>query len=154
MSEQELQTRGYKWWQWVLGVVAFLPLFPMLVGKFVPNTRRVLSPTQIWVGYGLVVLGFVIGMAAASGGDEASPRAIAPAPSMNQQRVSVPAPTPVSKFHCRDLELEYQNVVGMIGHNMALQAVANHMNLRDPQTFSMYGLGDAERELQRCGVVQ
>ena len=154
MADQQAQARGYKWWQWVLGAIAFMPLFPMLVGKFVPSTRRVLTPAQIWVGYALLATGLIIGVAATSGGDEPAPRATAPAPSMNQPGVNIPAPTPVSKFHCRDLELEYRNVVGFVGYDMALQAVANHMNLRDPQMFSMYGLGDAERELRRCGVVQ
>jgi len=154
MSDSKSEVRGYRVWQWILGAIAFLPLFPMLVGKFVPNTRRVLTPTQIWVGYALLATGFVFGLAAASGDADPSPRSIAPAPSISQPRVNVPAPTPVSKFHCRDMELEYRNVVGFVGHNMALQAVANYMNMQDMSSFTMYGLGDAERELQRCGVLQ
>ena len=74
------------------------------------------------------------------------PTAIAP--------TSIPEPTatPESKFNCRDLELEYRTVVDL-GYEFALMHVSNIMYLEDGNPLAHYTSGDAERELQNCGVI-
>ena len=65
----------------------------------------------------------------------------------------VPIPSGASKFDCRELELEYQNMAGL-GYNTALQHVSNVMSLKDPSGLAFYTSGDAEKELKKCGVIQ
>ena len=71
---EEKQVRGYRWWQWVLAVFFVIPLIPMLVAVIAPNTRRVLTPLRIWLGYaGLIVLIIVISAVTSDGEQESSP---------------------------------------------------------------------------------
>ena len=59
-SEHEPQPSGYPAWQWILAVLFFFPLIPMLVATVAPSTRAALTPKRIWAGYVLFVLvGFV-----------------------------------------------------------------------------------------------
>lgn len=59
-SEHESQPSGYPAWQWILAVLFFFPLIPMLVATVAPGTRAALTPKRIWAGYVLfVVVGFV-----------------------------------------------------------------------------------------------
>ena len=67
---------------------------------------------------------------------------------------SVPqsTPTPKSKFDCRELELEFNNMM-VIDYNSALMHVSTVMSLKDSNPLAYYTSGDAERELQNCGVI-
>ena len=68
------QVRGYRWWQWVPAVVLVIPLIPMLVAVIAPNTRSVLTPLRIWLGYaGLIVVTMVISAVASDGEQDSSP---------------------------------------------------------------------------------
>ena len=71
-----------------------------------------------------------------------------------QQPTPMPEPTatPESKFNCRDLELEYRTVSNL-GYEVALMHVSNIMYLEDGNPLAHYTSGDAERELQNCGVI-
>lgn len=77
-----------------------------------------------------------------------------PAPSSPPEPTPIPEPTstPESKFNCRDLELEYLNM-SALGYETALMHVSNVMMLQDGGAFAFYTSGDAERELQNCGVI-
>ena len=59
-SESQPQPSGYPWWQWILAVLTFWPLFPMLVATLIPSTRAALMPRRIWAGYGLILLVSII----------------------------------------------------------------------------------------------
>ncbi len=63
-----------------------------------------------------------------------------------------PTPIPESKYNCRDLELEYNNVSTLMDYELTLQHVANIMNIKDEFT-TFNTAGDAERELQKCGII-
>ena len=66
--------------------------------------------------------------------------------------VPQPTPTPKSKFDCRELELEFNNMM-VIDYNSALMHVSTVMSLKDSNPLAFYTSGDAERELQNCGVI-
>ena len=63
-----------------------------------------------------------------------------------------PTVTPQSKFNCRELELEFNNMM-VIDYNTALMHVSNVMTMKDSDLLAYYTSGDAERELQNCGVI-
>ena len=71
----------------------------------------------------------------------------------NQSAPSNPAPPPASKFNCRDLELEFKSMEAL-GYDVQLQHVSTVMALKDSNALAYYTSGDAERELQRCGVIR
>ena len=69
---EEIQIRGYKWWQWVLGALCVLPLIPMLIGVIVPKTRRILTPLVIWIGYAVLLVVFIVVSASSSESDQST----------------------------------------------------------------------------------
>ena len=83
-------------------------------------------------------------------GSSSSPAASTTIP----EPTALPEPTamPESKFNCQDLELEYLNM-SALGYETALMHVSNVMMLQDGGAFAFYTSGDAERELQNCGVI-
>ena len=50
-TEHESKPQGYPAWQWILAVLFFLPLIPMLIATVFPQTRPTLRPARIWAGY-------------------------------------------------------------------------------------------------------
>ena len=80
---EEKPIRGYRWWQWVLGVLFVIPLIPMLVAVFVPSTRRVLTPLRIWLGWAVLIVVVIVISAVASDREQgiAPTQSQAPSPS-------------------------------------------------------------------------
>ena len=139
-------------------VVAFMA---MLVGVVFLVTRkqwRVLAITGPIFGGLLIILIIFMGATGQLDDDESSPTT-SPAPTQAPAPTPVPTPipeptaTPEPKFNCRDLELEY-NSMTILGYETALDHVSNVMTLQDGNPFAFYTAGDAERELQKCGIVQ
>ena len=50
-ATNESQTQGYPAWHWILAVLFFIPLIPMLIATLFPQTRTALRPARIWAGY-------------------------------------------------------------------------------------------------------
>ena len=78
--------------------------------------------------------------------------AVQSAPVNTPTNAPAPIATPASEFNCRDLELEFKNME-TLGYELALQHVSTVMALKSG-SLAYYTAGDAERELQKCGVVQ
>lgn len=146
----------------ILALAVFVAFMAMLVGVVFLVTRKqwkVLAITGPTFG-GLFIV-FVIFMGVTGQLDDTEQQqspAISPAstpePTLPPEPTATPQPTPTpeSKFNCRDLELEYINM-SMLGYETALQHVSNVMSLQDDNPFAFYTSGDAERELQNCGVI-
>ena len=50
-ASNESQAQGYPAWQWILAVLFFIPLIPMLIATVWTQTRSTLRPARIWAGY-------------------------------------------------------------------------------------------------------
>ena len=112
----ERKQTGYRWWQWALAVVAFIPLFPMLIAEIIPNTRPVLTAKRIWAGYALFLLvGFVllVVVAALSGAPDEGAGATVTAPTAAPV-VPTPTeqPTAMSTDCPSESEMEYFEALG------------------------------------------
>lgn len=122
MSEQEAQTRGYKWWQWMLGVLTFWPMIAMLVGTLVPSTRSSLTPKRIWIGYAILAVVGIISLVALA--------ALVGSP----EQASVSSKTQTDTFTCEDQMQEYK-LLSPLGHQEALDRIAKGMNERASSDF-------------------
>ena len=100
--------RGYPIWAWIIGAFTIWPLIPMLIGRFVPGTRRFLgAPGVIVSTIGLLVLfGILVAVtpepetqAIASPAPTSTPTPVQPSshqavtPEPETQAIASPAPT-------------------------------------------------------------
>ena len=55
---EEQPRRGYPVWAWIVGALTFFPLIPMLIGRFVPQSRRFLGAPGVIVSSILLIIIF------------------------------------------------------------------------------------------------